>query len=247
MKRSPPWRQGAKSSGDRRRPRRSSPRSPGCADLRGPATRRWTHSSAEMPAGCAARRRQGRPCALGRWVPRLAVSHRRARATGRVRRPAPGRGSLVRLRRVDRRRVLLPEATAPARGQARRRDHGRRLRPLVAGSQTSSSPACARTSGAESRECARRRGCSCRDTRAPTGSASCSRSCSTDRCARAPASGGCRSDRQAGRPRGRLLVALRELAARGEGADDRAQRDDAEHRSPVAVHRFLDGRAAGRQ
>ena len=92
--------------------------------------------SAEAALGRARRRprrrvrraaqRQGRPGAVGRRVPRLAVSHRRARPARGVRRAAPRRGALVRLRRLDRRRLLLPQAARAAASQAGRRDHGRR-------------------------------------------------------------------------------------------------------------------------
>ena len=72
--------------------------------------------------------RQGRPGALRRRLPRLAVSHRHPRPAGGVQDAAPRRGALVRLRRLDPRRVLLPQAPPAAGVEGRRRDRGRRLR-----------------------------------------------------------------------------------------------------------------------
>ena len=71
--------------------------------------------------------RQGRPGALRGRLSRLAVSHRHPRPARRVQGPAPGRGALMRLRRLDPRRLLLPEAARAAAVEAGRRDRGRRL------------------------------------------------------------------------------------------------------------------------
>ena len=87
--------------------------------------------------------RQGRAGALRRRFPRLALSHRRPRPARGVQRAAPRRGALVRLRRLDRRRVLLPQAPPAARGQGRR---ARSRTPTTSSScaswPTSSSAAC---------------------------------------------------------------------------------------------------------
>ena len=185
--------------------------------------------------------RQGRPRAVGRRVPRVAVPHRRARAARGVQRAAPRRGAVVRVRRLDRRRLLLPQAARAAAEQA-----GRARSPTRTTSSSCSELADEFLAGV--RRNLRGRlvtdspttcGCSARRTRAPTARASCSRSSSTARCATTDAGrGGCRDllVEPAGAGR-RLHAALRELAARGEGADPRAQRDDAQHRPHLAVHR----------
>ena len=93
-------------------------------------------------------------------------------------------------------------------------------------------------------------GCSRRGTRGPIVPASCSRRCSSPRSPRdredGPGAPWRMSDllHHAPRTRGRVLAALRQLAARGQGADPRPQRDDAEHRAQLAVHGVVDGRAA---
>ena len=63
-----------------------------------------------------------------RWVPRVALPHRRPRTARRARRPAPRRGAVLRVGRLDRRRPLLPQGARPPAATAGRRDHAGRLR-----------------------------------------------------------------------------------------------------------------------
>ena len=140
-----------RSCGGWRRPRCSSARSRALRgfDSAGAAAALEALVGDRRGRGPARLHRQGRPGALRRRLPRLAVSHRRPRPPGRVQRAAPGRGALVRLRRLDPRRLLLPEAARAAAVEAGRRD---RATPTTsrscASSPTSSSTGSAATCAA---------------------------------------------------------------------------------------------------
>src|SRR5215213_5341337 len=73
-------------------------------------------------------RPEARPRPLRGRAPRRLLPHRRSRAARRARAAAADPGHLDGLRRVDRRRAVLPARQEPARDEARRRGHGRRLR-----------------------------------------------------------------------------------------------------------------------
>ena len=150
---------------------------------------------------CAARTaRQDRARAVGRRVPRLAVPHRRARPPRRMQGPAQRRGSLVRLGRLDPRRLLLPEAQAAARVQGRRQQRSgrhdrRRLRRARGGGRGRVPRRRAQEPPRAPRHQSHRRREDGGDvvlTNRPR-RASCTRSSSTVRCVPSPTPGGCRS------------------------------------------------------
>ena len=171
------------SCGGWRRRRCSSARSPACAaSTAGRCEPALEALVGDRPGrGPPRRHRQGRPSALRRRLPRLAVSHRHPRPARGVQGAAPGRGAFVRLRRLDPRRVLLPQAAPAAGVEGRRRDRGRRLRaPSCASSPRSSSHAVrgdlrGRLFGERDRQL---EDALARATRAPTAPPRCSSACS---------------------------------------------------------------------